>query len=458
MKSFSFVSESISNLNSSDFLCEISNAAACATLCVVQGGGESQRTPDPCDSEQGSPVRRLLVRICNMSAPRPVFDPVDTSFDIAENSSRPDDVESPSLSSSNALARFEFEPGSRGRDGTKVLMVEWEDDETTKNVSRDWEISWEGKRTVLPARDRDQKNGEEMPVNRLYFLLGAGVTIPTTVRLQKGSVTWRTNPLPAIFSPELGATARQAGKKGVLHTIWAKKRLYVLQSEIDREEKHNLEGIGLEMAIAEKEWIEQNFGVLARPGSISIPSGQSAMASAMSQANLNSPSSPRSPGGGRLMDKLKGLKISTDGSRKDSAATDSQLPAGYHNPLSPETTDVAVGSFGSFAALKGAPPPGSMAAKPAQRPAQPSQSSQQRIVAQRPPDSFLAQQQQSSAGVGMGSLNAAFGPPSLPKERSEGDEDELFALPMSPRSPEMTKSPFSFATQDTMRYAKRETA
>ena len=51
---------------------------------------------------------------------RPIFDPVDTSFDPNEVSAR-DDVESPSLSSSNALARFEFEPG-RSKDGTKVLM------------------------------------------------------------------------------------------------------------------------------------------------------------------------------------------------------------------------------------------------------------------------------------------------------------------------------------------------
>jgi hypothetical protein len=32
------------------------------------------------------------------------------------------------------------------------------------------------------------------------------------------------------------------------------------------------------------------------------------------------------------------------------------------------------------------------------------------------------------------------------------DEDDLFALPMSPRSPEMAKSPFSFAASDTGRY------
>ena len=101
--------------------------------------------------------------------------------------------------------------------------------------------------------------------------------------------------------------------------------------------------------------------------------------------------------------------------------------AGEHNPLSPETSDVAIGSFGSFAQLKGVPDPSTLAAKPAQRP----------IVAQRPP---------SQRGVGgMGSLNAfaASGDAS-----TGGKEDDLFALPMSPRSPEMKTSPFSFSSQD----------
>ncbi|KAK4616675.1 uncharacterized protein CLAFUR5_12290 [Fulvia fulva] len=383
---------------------------------------------------------------------RPVSDPVDTSFDPAAHVAR-DDVESPSLTSGNALARFEFEPG-RSRDGTKVLMVEWEEDESTKGVAGDWEISWEGKRTVLPARD--QSPGEEAPINRLYFLLGPGVNIPTAVRLQKGSIVWRTNPLPAIFSPELGATARQAGKKGVLHTIWAKKRLQVLNTEIEQESKENVEGIGLEMAAAEKEWIEQNFGVATKPSSISIDT-RPAMASIMGQGSLNSPTSPRSPGGGRLMDKLKGLKLGTTTSdllRKDSSSVDAGLPAGYQNPLSPEQTDVAVGSFGSFAALKGAPPPSTMGAKPPQPPAQ---QQPRKIAAQRPPEAFAAQQRQH---VSMGSLNAfASGDvPANPNPEQEDDEDDLFALPMSPRSPEMSKSPFSFAAQDTVKYLKGERA
>ncbi|TKA75222.1 hypothetical protein B0A55_05901 [Friedmanniomyces simplex] len=374
---------------------------------------------------------------------RPVFDPVDTSFDPILHSQR-DDVESPSLSSGNALARFEFEPG-RSKDGTKVLMVEWEEDASTRSLDGDWEISWEGKRTVLPATDPTKEHGDEAPLNRMYFMLGPGVLVPTSVKLQKGSVQWRTNPLPAIFSPELGATAREAGKKGVLHTIWAKKRLQVLQREIDAETKKNNEGIGLEMAEAEKAWIEENFGVLSKPPSINIP-GQGSMASAIATANSNNPASPRSPGGGRLMDKLKGLKLGTSSQQLNGR---SGVAADSHNPLSPEMSDVAVGSFGSFAALKGMPPQSVIAARSAQPP-----QVQKRIAAQRPPDSLAARQQQQG---GMGSLNAFadsdMGFQSM-QQPDPDKTDDLFALPMSPRSPDMTKSPFSFGTVDTMKYVK----
>jgi len=404
---------------------------------------------------------------------RPPFHAVDTSSSgTAFTSATPDDVESPSLSSSNALARFEFEPG-RSKEGTKVLMVEWEDDDTTRNIAGDWEISWEGKRTVLPAREQadvttKDTNATDVPVNRLYFLLGAGVAVPTTVRLQKGNIIWRTNPLPAIFSPELGATARAAGKKGVLHTIWAKKRLQVLQKEIDAEARDNMEGVGFEMALAEKEWIEANFGVLSKPSGVIMPTQQE-------NNTLNSPTSPRSPGGGRLMEKLKGLRLgTTTEALSPGGAAPKPAPESVDtfNPLSPESSDVAVGSFGAFAALKGMPDQATLAARPAQPPAstavnapQLSQPQQRRVQAHNPPDSFAAQQRQA----GLGSLNAlgsnaggfssfeetSFGRPAAPPLSSSAqDEDDLFALPMSPRSPEMTKSPFSFAASDVNRYLK----
>ncbi|KAF2090798.1 hypothetical protein K490DRAFT_33662 [Saccharata proteae CBS 121410] len=372
-------------------------------------------------------------------APLPSFDTAS-----AATGAYKDEVESPSLSSSNALARFEFESG-HGSEGTKILMVEWEDDSTTKDSRGDWHISWEGKSTVLPADDQTDH------VHRLYFLLPPLQPVPPTVTLihrpadaTKSPVSWKTNPLPAIFPPELGASARAAGKKGVLHTIWAKRRLQALQKEIERESRDNVEGIGFVMAMQEKEWIEQNFGVATKP-TISIPSSGDVPLS---------PTSPRSPGGSRLMERLKGLKLSTGekelGSRKDSNEAEDTVPPAA-NPLSPEMSDVAVSSFSVF---KGAPAdPSTLAAKPAQAP--------RRIAAQVPPPAFIAQQQHHQMG-GMGSLNA-FAAPTPPQgvtqEPLDDDvEDDLFALPMSPRSPEMGASPFSFAASDTMKYVKGEKA
>lgn len=201
--------------------------------------------------------------------------------------------EAPALSSSRALARFEFESG-RGNEGTKILMVEWSDEDADGPANMgDWEVSWEGKSTVLSAKD-----GAEGKLHRLYFLLAPGSSVPRIIKLsQQGGKTMQTNPLPAIFPPELGVSATTQGRKGVLHTVWAKKRLSVLQQEIELEMK-NGEGVGLEMAIQEKQWIEENFGV----GAKIIPDLQ----------YTTSPTSPKSPGGsGRLSEKLRGLKLGT---------------------------------------------------------------------------------------------------------------------------------------------------
>lgn len=117
------------------------------------------------------------------------------------------DISSSPTLASTALARFEFEPG-RGNEGTKILMVEWEDE---RQSDADWEIRWEGKTTTLSGRD-----GIEGKLRRLYFLLPPGVTVPRSVTLaQDDGVEMKTNPLPAIFPPQLGASARTAGKKGV---------------------------------------------------------------------------------------------------------------------------------------------------------------------------------------------------------------------------------------------------
>jgi hypothetical protein len=218
--------------------------------------------------------------------PRTGFEP-DTSTSTSED-------QAPALSSLRALARFEFESG-RGNEGTKVLMVEWEDLEDAPANPGDWEVSWEGKTTVLSAKD-----GAEGKLHRVYFLLAPGASIPRIIKLSQAGKTMQTNPLPAIFPPELGVSATTAGKKGVLHTLWGKQRLSVLQKEIESEMKNNTEGIGLEMALQEKQWIEENFGVNARPvPDLHYPT---------------SPTSPKTPGGGRLSEKLKGLKLGTSAS------------------------------------------------------------------------------------------------------------------------------------------------
>ncbi|KAB8336964.1 hypothetical protein FH972_021268 [Carpinus fangiana] len=241
----------------------------------------------------------------------------------------PSAVEFPPLSHSTALARFEYEAGRTNNDATKILMVEWEDDEQTRGVAGEWHISWKDRHDVVPAGDLaggqdgagkstlQQQTGNASDIHRLYLLLPPGAAIPPTVTLShvptdtaRDAVQWKTNPLPAIFPPELGAHAREAGMKGVLHTLWAKKRLAVLQAEIDAEYKNNFEGIGLEMALQEKEWIETNFGVSAKraktPTALRVPTaGEFAREHAQSPP---SPTSPRSPGGGRLLEKLKGLR------------------------------------------------------------------------------------------------------------------------------------------------------
>ncbi|KAF1943621.1 hypothetical protein EJ02DRAFT_453097 [Clathrospora elynae] len=375
-----------------------------------------------------------------MASPAAVpFTSVDTSTRLPAK----DEVESPSISSTNALARYEYEAGhANATEGTKILMVEWEDDDTTRGVRGDWHISWDGSTRVLPANDQPAND-----VNRMYFLLPPGVAVPTSVTLTlrpqdagKTPVVWHTNPLPALFPPELGASARAAGKKGVLHTIWAKKRLQVLQKEIEAELRNNIEGIGLLMVVQEKEWIETTFGVNAKPAGLSISLAEPTL------VPMKGPASPRSPGGGRLMDKLAGLRLGT--SEKD-LTSNSGTP--FSNPLSPESSDIAISSFAVF---KGANP-SALAAKPPQQPqSQLAAAPPRKVVAQAPPRSIMEQQ---SSGL-LGSLNALSGPAPIFQSRGpsiaadEDDTDEgLFALPISPRSPEVGKSPFSFAGNETMK-------
>lgn len=364
------------------------------------------------------------------------------------------------LTQVTALARFEFEPG-RGNDGTKIMMVEWQDDNLSRQKSGSWSVSWPGKKTTFAADDHTSDGGTK----RLYFLLPPGAIVPGNIR-----VTWKpppsdinngsdtalymtVHPLPAIFTPELGATAKASGKKGVLHTIWAKRRLQVLAKEIRLESESNFEGIGLEMAMAEKQWIEQNFGISTKPAP---PQGLK-----IDITNVNSPTgmpspplspgmqSPRSPGGRRLTDKLKGLSLMT--SEKDYNGPGVNTPTREINPLSPEVGDMAVSSFSAF---KGDRPTTVTAIKSTGAPPR-------RMIPINPPSTVSDEQAQSAsaslAGIARGDVSGNTIAPAAEagisstnqtqsqsqNQHQEADGEDLFAVAMSPRSPDEPKSPFS---------------
>jgi hypothetical protein len=252
-------------------------------------------------------------------------------------------VETPtSPFSSAALSRFEFEAG-KGNEGTKILMVEWDTSIGDNSGAGDWEVSWEGKTTVLPIRDTETEVDGNVESGgssrRVYFLLPPGASIPPLVSItQRGGDAKdalgppiRTKPMPAIFPPELvangdhaaaGATGRN--KRGVLHTIWAKKRLRELQAEIEAEMRDNSESVGLEMALQEQQWIVDHFGLTdgevagaPQPTRLHIPRNPQGPG----------PASPRSPIGGRLGAKLKGLTgLATSPTELAAAAQGKDIP------------------------------------------------------------------------------------------------------------------------------------
>ncbi|KAJ5676007.1 hypothetical protein N7462_008904 [Penicillium macrosclerotiorum] len=352
-----------------------------------------------------------------------------------------------------ALARFEFEAG-KGNEGTKILMIEWEDDDITRTASDgSWHVSWAGKTTVLPAHERPSDN-----TRRFYFLLPPNTTIPPIVTLSyepkatdtdgtpsaKARDSLQVNPLPAIFPPELGATGRSAGKKGVLHTIWAKKRLRVLDEEIRDECRNNVEGVALHMAVQEKEWIEANFGIVPRGLEGIVSSHESSTPAAYPTG----PATPVSPISGRkLTDKLRGLKLQT--SERDLSAKDSSNPA---HLLSPQSPDVAVSSFSSFRGLANQPshsmptPDTNPTPTPSSH-LNPSTFEPLRTVALHPPESLQEAQQASGPGgfAPIDSLATANSMSKLTRTPSTESGEGLFAKALSPRSPDLPRSPFSFA-------------
>ncbi|KAI0828386.1 hypothetical protein F5Y06DRAFT_290994 [Hypoxylon sp. FL0890] len=304
-----------------------------------------------------------------------------SNFATGDHPTEPDPgvVDSPiSPASPNALARFEFETG-RGNEGSKILMVEWDPTPTGEDG---WVVTWEGKTTTFPVsekveddEDYVERQGEEdqQRRQRVYFLLPSDATVPPLVTISHAGSGRALNAkcMPAIFAPGLGVGSRDAGRRGVLHTVWARRRAEQLQDEIRAELRDNSESVGLEMAVQERLWIIDHFGLDDLRPAEAIPS-----AIAAPPASPMVPQSPRSPIGGKLGEKLRGLKLAT--SPADLVA----------NPLGT--------SAGGVASL----------------------------------DAVLDGNNQQAAAA--------------PETQSKETEDELFALPMSPRSPEMkAKSPFA---------------
>lgn len=77
-----------------------------------------------------------------------------------------------------------------------------------------------------------------------------------------------------------------------------------------------------------------------------------------------------------------------------------------------------------------------------------------RIVVQNPPEHIVAKQGGSQNSSRMNSLNDALAGDLIARNDNNEPEDDLFAVKLSPRSPEMTKSPFSFTTKDTAPWLK----
>ncbi|KAI0111538.1 hypothetical protein F4814DRAFT_358498 [Daldinia grandis] len=319
--------------------------------------------------------------------------------------SEPGVVDSPvSPASPNAFARFEFEAG-RGNEGSKILMVEWD---PTPSGEDDWTVTWETKTTTFPVVERveDEEEGiekEGQRRQRVYFLLPSDAIVPPIVAISHASSgrALMAKAMPAIFAPGLGIGSRDAGRRGVLHTIWARLRAGQLQDEIRAELRDNSESVGLEMAVQERLWIIDHFGLddlRALDASPNVTGADS-----IPQAP---PQSPRSPIGGRLGEKLKGLKLATSAS--DLANHSGTHYSHQHNHYIPK---------------RDPPPPG------------------------RKETTTL----RTGADTGnVASLDAVLGgnkeevaaPP--PAAQTKETEDELFALPMSPRSPDMkAMSPFS---------------
>ncbi|KAI2616555.1 hypothetical protein GGR54DRAFT_230382 [Hypoxylon sp. NC1633] len=344
--------------------------------------------------------------------PEPLPIPSSSSSTFADADATPETgvVDSPvSPASPNALARFEFEMG-RGNEGSKILMVEWD---PTPTAEDGWIVSWDGKTTTFPVEEKveEETGGYDVEVEvdngkqrqrrqRIYFLLPSDTAVPPSVTISHAGAgrALTAKSMPAIFAPGLGIGSRDAGRRGVLHTAWARLRAGQLHDEIRAELRDNSESVGLEMAVQERLWIIDHFGLddlRVSDAGATVPPMFSAP-----------PQSPRSPLGGRLGEKLRGLKLATSPAelahRSGNCYPQHQVPHLTNPSTAGKSADTTL----------------------------------------------LRPSAAGEGGSGVASLDAVLGAKQTaaapPMTQSKETEDELFALPMSPRSPEMKTSPFSF--------------
>jgi hypothetical protein len=393
---------------------------------------------------------------------------------------------SPSTTDPPARAWLEYERG-RGPAGTKVLLVEWEESAATARAAGTWTVSWNGKPKhdpsllaesewasdhragsptsgsgASPAASPSTTAGEDgadshtegrAGAHRVYFYLTARRSVPTTITLSlhppatgapptpEPVVTWEVRPQPARAPQPGDEEEDEDGGKGALHTRWAARRLASLAREIADEARRNCEGVALQMALGEREFIERNFGVGAASPAASPARKKKGRAAAAAAAAGGlavrpagagevpvGPHSPLSPGGGRLGERLRGLKLQTRGQGEDEVAV----------PLCKGQRERLAAAAAAAAAASAPVASSSSAAAAASTPAAAGMSSIGAVLASQPNRAADKEQEE--------------------EDDEEDGVDKLFALPLSPRSPEMTKSPFSFAAEDTKRYLSTRVA
>ncbi|PLB54796.1 hypothetical protein P170DRAFT_432378 [Aspergillus steynii IBT 23096] len=112
-----------------------------------------------------------------------------------------------------------------------------------------------------------------------------------------------------------------------------------------------------------------------------------------------------------------------------------------HHLLSPQSPDIAVSSFNSFHSIqRPEPAPPAPAADPVPA-AVPALSDPVKTVVHYPPESLQVQQSTRDGSSGFAPMGT------MARTASADSGEELFAKALSPRTPDLPRSPFSFAPE-----------